>query len=101
MRELLRVTKKRFDSGLLNRHSLLWRHKGRVGGKRAYQGADWRTVAAVRALFAGLSVTNLLLHSAIVLSGCGIMSRLVERLWPSRWLYGAFLCVMGEVDTSA
>ncbi|MDZ4405344.1 class I SAM-dependent methyltransferase [Prosthecobacter sp.] len=101
VREMLRVTKKRFAIGLLNRHSLLWRDKGRGGGKGAYQGAHWHTAAEVRALFAGLPVTNLQLRSAIVLSGGGIMARLVERLWPTRWLCGAFLCVSGEVIASA
>jgi SAM-dependent methyltransferase len=96
-REMLRVTRKRFAIGLLNRHSLLWRDKGRDGGKGAYAGAHWHTAAEVRALFAGLPVTNLQLRSAIVLSGGGIMARLLERLWPSRWLCGAFLCVTGEV----
>lgn len=95
--EMLRVTRKRFAIGLLNRHSLLWLDKGRDGGKGAYRGAHWHTAAEVRALFAGLPVTNLQLCSAIVLSGGGIMARLIERMWPSRWLCGAFLCVTGEV----
>lgn len=97
VREMLRVTKKRFAIGLLNRHSLLWRNKGRGGGKGAYAGAHWHTAAEVRALFADLPVTNLQLRSAIVLSGGGVVARLLERLWPRRWLCGAFLCVTGEV----
>jgi len=97
VREMLRVTRKRFTIGLLNRHSLLWRAKGRGGGKGAYQGAHWHTAVEVRALFAGLPVTNLQLRSAIVLSGGGVVARLVELFWPSRWLCGAFLCVSGEV----
>lgn len=56
--EMLRVTRKRFAIGLLNRHSLLWRQKGRDGGKGAYQGAHWHTAAEARALFAGLPVAN-------------------------------------------
>lgn len=101
VREMLRVTRKRFAIGLLNRHSLLWRDKGRGGGKGAYQGAHWHTAAEVRTLFTGLPVTNLQLRTAVVLPGGGIVSRLVERIWPSRWLCGAFLCVTGEVDASA
>lgn len=99
--EMLRVTRKRFAIGLLNRHSLLWRDKGRGGGKGAYQGAHWHTAAEVRALFEGLPVRNLRLRSAIVLSGGGFVARLVERLWPSRWLCGAFLCVSGEVVSAS
>lgn len=97
VREMLRVTRKRFAIGLLNRHSLLWQQKGRDGGKGAYQGAHWHTAAEVRALFAGLPVTNLQLRSVIVLPGGGRIARLVERVWPRRWLCGAFLCVTGEV----
>ncbi len=97
VREMLRVTRKRFVIGLLNRHSLLWRDKGRDGGKGAYRGAHWHTAAEVRALFVGLPATNLQLCSAIVLPGGGVVARLVERLWPRRWLCGAFLCVTGEV----
>lgn len=97
VRELLRVTRKRFVIGLLNRHSLLWRDKGRGGGKGAYQGAHWHTAAEVRALFEGLPVRNLQLSSAIVMSDGGFVARLVERLWPSRWLCGAVLCASGEV----
>jgi len=97
VREMLRVTKKRFAIGLLNRHSLLWRDKGRGGGKGAYQGAHWQTAAEVRALVAGLPVTNLQLRSVIVLPGGGFAARLVERLWPSPWLCGAFLCMTGDV----
>lgn len=97
VREMLRVTKKRFAIGLLNRHSLLWRDKGRGGGKGAYQGAHWHTAEEARALFVGLPVTNLQLRSAIVLPGAGRIARLLERIWPHRWLCGAFLCVSGEM----
>lgn len=99
VREMLRVTKKRFAIGLLNRQSLLWRDKGRGGGKGAYQGAHWHTAAEVGELFAGLPVANVQLRSAIVLPGGGCIARLVERMWPRSWLCGAFLCVTGEVRT--
>ena len=45
LREILRVTRKRFVIGLLNRHSLLYLQKGRAGGKGAYRGAHWHTAA--------------------------------------------------------
>lgn len=41
--EIVRVTRRRFVLGLLNRHSLLWLDRGRRGGKGAYQGAPWHT----------------------------------------------------------
>lgn len=95
------MTRKSFAIGMLNRHSLLWRQKGRGGGKGAYQGAHWQTAAKVLTLFAGLPVRNLQLRSAIVLPGGGRIARLVERVWPQRWLCGAFLCVTSEVVQSA
>ena len=97
VREMRRVTRKRFAIGLLNRHILLWRDKGRDGGRGAYRGAHWHTAAEARALFDGLRVRNLQLRSAIVLPSGGRVARIVECLWPARWLCGAFLCVSGEV----
>lgn len=41
--EMVRVTKRRFVLGLLNRTRLLYRDKGRQGGTGAYQGARWHT----------------------------------------------------------
>ncbi len=101
LREMLRVTRRRFAIGLLNRRSLLWREKGRGGGKGAYRGAHWHTPAEVRTLFAGLPVSNLKLRGAILLPKGGRIARLAERAWPDRWLLGAFLCVSGEVNASA
>ena len=52
LREMLRVCRRRFALGLLNRHSLLWRQKGRGEGVGAYRGAHWHTVREVHALAA-------------------------------------------------
>lgn len=41
--EIVRVTRTRFVLGLLNRHSLLWKIKGRDGGTGSYTGAHWHT----------------------------------------------------------
>ncbi len=43
LREIVRVSRKGFVVGLLNRNSLLWREKGRGGGSGAYRGAYWYT----------------------------------------------------------
>lgn len=51
LREIVRVTRRRFALGLLNRRSLLWRSKGRHGGTGGYRGAHWHTIGEVRALF--------------------------------------------------
>lgn len=97
VREMLRVTRRRFALGLLNRNSLLWRRKGRNGSTGAYAGARWHTAAEARVLLEGLPVKGVQLRSAIVLPGGGRLARAVERIWPQRVLAGAFLCVTGEV----
>jgi SAM-dependent methyltransferase len=97
LREMLRVTRRRFALGLLNRHSLLWRDKGRGGGAGAYRGAHWHSAAELRALFAPLAVRGLRLRAAVVLPGGGAFARALERCWPQRLLLGGFLAVAGEV----
>ena len=39
--EIVRVSRRRFALGLLNRNSLLWLQKGRRGGSGAYRRAHW------------------------------------------------------------
>lgn len=94
--EILRVTRRRFAIGLFNRHSLLWRQKGRDGGG-AYAGAHWHTVAELRRLFRGLPVRGLRFRTAIQLPGGGPGARALERVWPPVLPTGAFLLVAGEV----
>ena len=48
--ETLRVTRKRFAVGLLNRRSLLSPQKERDGGTGAYRGAHWHTSEDIHAL---------------------------------------------------
>lgn len=45
VREMARVTRRRVALGLLNRHSLLWRERGRASGPSSYDGARWHTSA--------------------------------------------------------
>ena len=97
LREMLRVTRKRIAVGLLNRHSLLHRDKGRNGGSGAYHGARWHTEDEVRALFAGLPAANLTLCTAIFVPQGGPLARIVERVAPSRLPFGAFLVAAGDV----
>lgn len=96
LRELVRVTRRRFVLGLLNRHSLLYLQKGRRGGTGGYHGAHWHTPAEIRALFARLPVDGLRLHTAIVLPQDTACGRALERCWPERILFGGFLAVSGE-----
>jgi len=101
LRELLRVTRKRFVLGLLNRDSLLYLQKGRGGGVGAYAGAHWHTAAEVRALLAAMPVRQLRLRTAIVLPQATALARALEPRWP-RWPpLGGFLAVAGEVAGEA
>jgi SAM-dependent methyltransferase len=96
--EMLRVTRRRFAIGLLNRWSLLYLRKGRRGGRGAYRGAHWHTLAEARALFAGSSVADLALATAVFLPGGTACARLVEARLPNELPLGAFLVVAGRVQ---
>ncbi len=91
--EILRVARRRFAIGWLNRHSLLYQLKS---GRGAYRGARWHTAAELRRLFSGLPIASLSLTSAIFLPGGGAGARLVEGLLPNRLPWGALLVAAGE-----
>jgi len=96
--EMLRVTRRRFAIGLLNRHSLLYLQKGRRGGRGAYRGAHWHTVAEASALFGASPVRDLTVSSAVFLPGGGPCARRAESWLPRRLPLGAFLVVAGALD---
>ena len=91
--EIVRVTRRRFAVGWLNRASLLYRQKA---GRGAYAGARWHTAAEVRALFDGLPVRRLTIRSAVFLPGGGAAAQVLEPLLPGRLPYGALLIAAGE-----
>ena len=95
--EILRVTRRRFAIGLLNRHSLLYWQKGRHGGSGAYSGAHWHSAAEIRQLFSGFPVRDLIIHSAVFMPQGGKLSQLIEGFLPSTLLCGSFILVAGEV----
>ncbi|MBI4195373.1 MAG: class I SAM-dependent methyltransferase [Betaproteobacteria bacterium] len=95
--ELLRVTRRRFAIGLLNRWSLLWLAKGRGGGRGAYQGAHWHTTPELKSLFQGLPVRKLQFRTGIHLPSGGVGARALEQVWPTVLPTGGFLLVAGEV----
>jgi SAM-dependent methyltransferase len=95
--EILRVTRKRFAIGLLNRHSLLYLQKGRAGGSGAYRGAHWHTAPEIRALFRGLPVVNLNVRSTVFFADGGRIAHSAERLISHRLLLGAFVVVACDV----
>lgn len=94
--EMLRVTRRRFAIGLLNRHSLLHRRKGRGGGQGAYRGAHWHTLREAEALFKGLPATDLVLRSAVFLPGGDTVARAAEALLPARLPWGSLLVLAGN-----
>jgi SAM-dependent methyltransferase len=94
--ECVRVARRRFAIGWLNRNSLLYRQKGRHGGSGAYRGARWHTAGEVRALFAGLPVRKLTLRSAILLPSGSRGAIWLERHAPSSFPWGGLLLAQGE-----
>ena len=97
LRELARVTRRRFVLGLLNRHSLLYLQKGRQGGSGGYRGAHWHTPAEARALMGAMPVANTLVRSAILMPGGHRLARAVEAATPRTLPLGGFLAVAGDL----
>ncbi|MGK7905687.1 MAG: class I SAM-dependent methyltransferase [Synechococcus sp.] len=98
-REILRVARRRFAIGLLNRHSLLWLQKGRGGGRGGYRDAHWHTVCEARRLFHDLPVRDLRVRTAIQIPSGGQFARFVELAMPSSLASGGFILVVGDVAT--
>ncbi|MDT3707905.1 MAG: class I SAM-dependent methyltransferase [Thiobacillus sp.] len=94
--ECVRVARRRFAVGWLNRASLLYLQKGRGGGSGAYRGARWHTAAEVRTLFAGLPVRHLRLRSAVFLPSASRPARCLERIVPGVLPWGGLLLATGE-----
>lgn len=101
LREIVRVSRKGFVVGLLNRNSLLWREKGRSGGCGAYCGAHWHTRQEIHQVLEEQPVCNTRIHSAIFFpSGSGI-ARVVEQQLPDSFPYGGFITISGEKKRDA
>lgn len=94
--EIVRVARRRFAIGWLNRSSLLYREKGRGGGSGVYCGARWHTAGEVRAFFTGLSVSRLTLSSAVFLPSATRWARRLEKSMTASLLWGGLLLVTGE-----
>ncbi len=94
--EAVRVARRSFAIGWLNRSSLLYMDKGRGGGSGAYRGARWHTAREVRALFSGLPVRKLRLRSAIFLSSATRWARLMEQNMHAGLPWGGMLMLHGE-----
>jgi SAM-dependent methyltransferase len=94
--EAVRVARRSFAIGWLNRSSLLYMDKGRGGGSGAYRGARWHTAGEVRALFSGLPVRRLTLRSAIFVPSATRWARLLEQGMPAGLPWGGILMLLGE-----
>ena len=94
--EIVRVTRRRFAIGMLNRHSLLWREKGRHGGSGAYRGALWLSPEEFGDSLKGLPISNPRMRSAIYLPSGSITARTVERLLPGSVPWGGFMVLSGD-----
>lgn len=92
--EILRVARRRFGIGMLNRHSLLWLREGRTSG--GYRGAHWHTVREAMRLFHDQPVKNLRVNTAIQIPTGGWFARMIERLLPTTIPTGAFILVTGD-----
>ena len=96
--EIVRVARRRFAIGWLNRTSLLYAQKGRSGGRGAYHGARWHRPDDLLHVFSGLAVRRLTVRSAIFLPGGDRMARTLERLLPHTLPWGGLVVVAGERD---
>ena len=98
--EIVRVSRRRFVIGMLNRHNLLWREKGRNtgrdGGSCAYQGARWVTPNELLGNVSRLSVANARVRSAIFLPSGSCVARAVECVLPGRLTFGGFVVLAGR-----
>jgi len=96
LEEMLRVTRRRFAVGLLNRHSLLYLDKGRDGGHGAYRGAHWHTRREIELLFAGLPVADLTFRTAILFPWGWRIAAAVDKAAGDRSPWGGFIVVAGR-----
>ena len=94
--EIVRVARRRFAIGWLNRASLLYGQKGQGGGSGADHGARWHYPDELLDFFSGLAVRRLAVHSAIFLPSGNRVARTMERLLPSTLPWGGLVVVSGE-----
>ena len=95
--EIVRVSRRRFVLGLLNRHSLLWLDKGRHGGSGAYQCAHWHTRTEIGKVLRRLPVCHVQCRYGVFLPSGSEVSRALERSLPSGLPLGSFVAVAGDI----
>ena len=97
LREIVRVARRGWAVGLLNRHSVLWRQKGR-NRHGSYAGAHWHTASEVREALQSMDAQRVRLRTAIFWPSGTSMARLAESVVPNWLPWGAFLLVSGRVS---
>lgn len=96
IREIARVCRRRFVLGLLHRHSLLWREKGR-DPRSSYAGAHWHNRAEIEAVLETLPARNTEFGYAVFVPSASTLARALERIVPSRVPLGSFLAVASDL----
>ena len=96
IKEIVRVARRRFGLGLLNRDSLLYRAKSRDAG--SYAGARWHSRSSVVALLRNLPVSDVRMTTAIFVPDGGPLARVIENLAPTGLPWGSFIAVTGRVE---
>lgn len=94
--EMARVARRRVVVAVLNRHSLLWRKKGRKGGNGGYAGAHWHDAGELRAALAALPLRGLRMRSTLFLPEASPLSRAVERGLPKLLPWGGLLVASAD-----
>jgi len=96
--EIVRVGRRRFVLGLLNRRSLLWLDKARQGGRGAYRGAHWHTRDEVDNALRVVPVCNVRYRYGVFVPSASWIARAAERGLPSGLPLGSLLAVAGDIE---
>ena len=96
--EVVRVARRRFAIGWLNRASRLYAQKGQGGGSGAYHGARWHRPDALLDFFSGLPVHRLAVHSTVFLPAGNGLARTLDRLLPHTLPWGGLVVISGETE---
>jgi SAM-dependent methyltransferase len=94
--EIMRVARRSFVIGWLNRSSLLYRDKGKNGGRGAYHGARWHTAREVLAMFSDIPACRLTIRSAVFLPSGTRWAAVLEQGMPNAMRWGGLLVLHGE-----
>ena len=95
--EIVRVSRRRFTLGLLNRNSLLWLQKGRGSGSGAYRGAHWHSVAEIAPELRSLAVMDVHYSFGVFFPGGRAVARVIEQALPAVLPLGSFMAVSGAI----